>query len=73
MKIRDPKQPLLIAEKKTKIKKLPKGKSNKDSNEKDKNQNDIQEEPTIYLVPELLFITGTNNTYDSRDKRRNIM
>ena len=73
VKIRDPKQPLLIAEKKTKIKKLPKCKSNKDSNEKDKNQNDIQEEPTIYLVPELLFITGTNNTYDSRDKRRNII
>ena len=61
--IKNPDQPLLIAERKTKGKKVPKS--------DDTNNN--QEDPVIFLVPELLYITGTNTETDSKDKRRNII
>ena len=77
--IRDPDQPLLIAERKTKGKKLPQitsgnekeGENDKEKKENNNNQN--QEEPVIFLVPELLYTTGTNTETDSKDKRRNII
>ncbi len=61
--IKNPDQPLLIAERKTKGKKVPKS--------DDTNNN--QEDPVIFLVPELLYTTGTNTETDSKDKRRNII
>jgi aubergine-like protein len=59
--INDPNQPLLIVERKSKNQKksLP-------SNENDK-------EPVIYLVPELVYATGTDASNDSTDRRRNII
>ena len=74
--IKDPDQPLLIAERKTKGKKLPQIKSGEGGNEKNVenlNINPNQEEQVILLVPELLYTTGTNTETDSKDKRRNII
>jgi aubergine-like protein len=76
--LKNPDQPLLIAERKTKGKKVPKiaddksGKEKSDANNVNINQNNT-EEPIIFLVPELLYTTGTNTETDSKDKRRNII
>ena len=61
----DPDQPLLIVETKNKTQKkaLP-SKENEKINDKDQ---------VIYLVPELVFATGTDTSNDSTDKRRNII
>ena len=61
----DPDQPLLIVETKNKTQKkaLP-SKENEKINDK---------EQVIYLVPELVFATGTDTSNDSTDKRRNII
>ena len=59
-------QPILIAERKTK-----KAKNKKDNNN---NNNNNQEEEKIYLVPELLYITGPSSSMDNnKDKRRGPM
>jgi len=59
-------QPILIAERKTK-----KSKNKKDNNN---NNNNNQEEEKIYLVPELLYITGPSSSMgDNKDKRRGPM
>jgi aubergine-like protein len=76
--LKNPDQPLLIAERKTKGKKVSKiaddksGKEKTDANNANTNQNNT-EEPIIFLVPELLYTTGTNTETDSKDKRRNII
>jgi aubergine-like protein len=76
--LKNPDQPLLIAERKTKGKKVSKiaddksGKEKTDANNANINQNNT-EEPIIFLVPELLYTTGTNTETDSKDKRRNII
>ena len=49
-------QPILIAERKTKAK----NKNKKDNNNNNNNNN--QEEEKIYLVPELLYITGPSTS-----------
>jgi len=60
--IKDSDQPILIAERKTK------GKN------KNKKENNNKEEEKIYLVPELLYITGPTNSMDNnKDKRRGAM
>jgi len=61
--IQDLDQPILIAERKTK---------GKNKNKKDNNNNkNNQEEEKIYLIPELLYITGPTSSMDNnRDKRR---
>ena len=61
-KIKDKEQPLLIAEKKNKDKKLLNSKE-------DKNENENKD--VIYLVPELVLITGIENEVGSRSKRDN--
>ena len=61
-KIRDREQPLLIAERKSKKKNLLKS-------EEDKNKN----EDLIYLVPELVLITGIENEAGSRSRRQDII
>ena len=63
-KIKDKEQPLLIAEKKNKDKKLLNSKE-------DKNENENKD--VIYLVPELVLITGIENEVGSRSKRQNIL
>ena len=73
--LKNPDQPLLIAERKTKGKKMSKA-AEKDDKNKEKNETNNpnnQEEPIIFLVPELLYTTGTNTETDSKDKRRNII
>ena len=73
--LKNPDQPLLIAERKTKGKKMSKV-AEKDDKNKEKNETNNQnnqEEPIIFLVPELLYTTGTNTETDSKDKRRNII
>ena len=83
--IKDPDQPLLIAERKTKGKKsssaqnsAPKEKENSKYIVKFEikyinNTNPKQEEQVIFLVPELLYTTGKITETDSKDKRRNII
>ena len=81
VKIKDPDQPLLIAERKTKGKKSVPQITNGKDDPKDKpkeenvnpNPNPNQQEQVIFLVPELLYTTGTNMDTDSKDKRRNII
>ena len=65
--INDPDQPLLEVERKSKNqrKALP-------ANENDKNNNNNNEQ-IIYLVPELVYATGTDVSNDSTDRRRNII
>ena len=63
-KIRDKDQPLLIAERKSKGKNLLKSEEEKN---KDKN------EDIIYLVPELVLITGIENEAGSRGRRQDII
>ena len=61
--LKDPDQPLLIVERKTKQRKaLPSG-----------NQAEKDAEPVIYLVPELVYATGIEVSNDSTDRRRNII
>ena len=60
-------QPLLIAEKKTKNKKL------LTQNNENENINNNEEDTPIYLVPELLYTTGVNNNFENKDRRRNII
>ena len=61
--LKDPDQPLLIVERKTKQRKaLPSG-----------NQTEKDAEPVIYLVPELVYATGIEVSNDSTDRRRNII
>jgi len=60
--LKDPDQPLLIVERKSKQRKALPGKGN---------ENDA--EPIIYLVPELVYATGTDVSNDSSDRRRNII
>ena len=79
--IKDPDQPLLIAERKTKGKKsssaqnsAPKEKENskyivKFEIKYNNNKNPNQKEQVIFLDPELLYTTGTNTETDSKDKR----
>ena len=70
-------QPILIAERKTKGKtkkeaKKEKEKENKENTEN--NANNQQQEQPIYLVPELLYVTGPQTASDNnRDKRRKDM
>ena len=59
-------QPLLIAEKKSNNKKLLKGEEEKDK------END-KEKDIIYLVPELVLITGIENEAGSRSRRQDII
>ena len=61
-RIKDKDQPLLIAERKTNDKKLLK-------NDEDKNKND----DLIYLVPELVLITGIENETGSKSRRQDII
>ena len=74
-------QPILIAERKTKGKK-DKKKENKDNkeqnaenaeNKENKDTKSTQEEQPIYLVPELLYVTGPATANDNKDRRRNNM
>jgi hypothetical protein len=58
VKINYPDQPLLIAERKSK------GKS------KGNNPNPNEDEQKIYLVPELLYTTGTNTLNDNKEGRK---
>ena len=59
-------QPILIAERKTKAKN-----KNKKDNNNNNNNNNNQEEEKIYLVPELLYITGPSTSMENnKDKRR---
>ena len=62
MKIEDKNQPLLIAERKINGRKLL-------ANEESDNQNN----PIIYLVPELVRITGIENDKSSRSRRQDII
>jgi len=77
-------QPILIAERKTKGKKDKKkdNKENKDNKEQNaenaenkdnKDTKSTQEEQPIYLVPELLYVTGPAAANDNKDRRRNNM
>ena len=61
-RIKDKEQPLLIAERKSDDKKLLK-------NEEEKNKN----EDLIYLVPELVLITGIENETGSKSRRQDII
>jgi len=65
--IKYPDQPLVIAERKSSNKKAEGNNQN--------NNNSNQEETSIFLVPELLYITGPTdlNTSNNKDKRRNII
>ena len=63
-KIKDKEQPLLIAEKKNKDKKLLNSKE-------DKNENENKD--VIYLVPELVLITGIENETGSKSRRQDII
>ena len=70
-------QPILIAERKTKGKKnkeqKKEDKDNKENNQTNNNPQQQQEQP-IYLVPELLYITGpTPSNENNKDKRRQAM
>ena len=65
-RIMDPNQPLIIAESKSKSKKNQK-KDNSGNIDLDKNNN--EDERIIYLVPELLYITGNSVESDSRNRR----
>ena len=65
-RIMDPNQPLIIAESKSKNKKNQK-KDN--SGNIDLNKNNNEDERIIYLVPELLYITGNAVETDSRNRR----
>ena len=62
--IQDENQPLIIAENKAQRK----GKK-KDPNEKDNNSQNIQHENLIYLIPELLYITGNIQDIDNKKRR----
>ena len=63
--LKDPDQPLLIVERKSKQRKaLPNNNGNQPENDA---------EPVIYLVPELVYATGTDVSNDSTDRRRNII
>ena len=68
--IQDENQPLIIAESKAKRKLARKKENQEDKNSNENNNNNhnqnTQEERTIYLVPELLYIT--ENTMDNKDK-----
>ena len=65
-RIMDPNQPLIIAESKSKSKKNQK-KDNSGNIDLDKNNN--EDERIIYLVPELLYITGNSVDTDSRNRK----
>ena len=69
--LNDPDQPLLIVERKTKTNKraLPKKEGEVES---DNDENNGKEQ-IIYLVPELVFATGTDNSNEGSDKKRNII
>jgi hypothetical protein len=62
IRIKDREQPLLVAEKKFKDKKLLK---NEEENKKN--------EDILYLVPELVFITGIENEAGSKNRRQDII
>lgn len=63
--IKDTNQPLIIAEPKRRApKKLPAG---------NETASNAEENNAIYLVPELVFTTGTNGLNDNKDSRRNII
>ena len=62
VKIRDKNQPLLVAENKLNKKKL--------LNDKKEN---AKEEKIIYLIPELLYITGIEDDRNSRGRRQDII
>ena len=64
--LKDPDQPLLIAERKAKQQKKHLPNSNGNINENEDN-------PIIYLVPELVYATGTDVSNDSTDRRRNVI
>ena len=69
--IQDQNQPLIIAENKTQKKsnKNKNSKDSKDSNEKNNNSQNNQNEIKIYLIPELLYITGNTQEMDDKNKR----
>ena len=68
IQIKDPHQPLVIAERKAgKKKALPSPKPGENNN------NETENESTIYLVPELIYPTGMETSNDSTDRRRNII
>ena len=66
VKIKDKNQPLLIAENKIRNKKLL-------SNGKTQNEKDENETKIIYLVPELVYITGIEDDKNSRGRRQDII
>jgi len=68
-------QPILIAERKTKGKKEKKDKKEKEKKDgESKEENKEKEEQAIYLVPELLYVTGPTTANDNtKDKRRSNM
>jgi aubergine-like protein len=66
-------QPILIAERKTKAKKKETKKDKAADNGAENNQQQQQEQP-IYLIPELLYVTGpTTSNENNKDKRRSAM
>ena len=72
--IKHPDQPLLIAERKSRNKKSDKNNNNSNGNQNtNQNQNNNQEEQIIYLVPELLYITGPNDLNNNKDRRRSVI
>ena len=62
IKIKDKEQPLLVAESKIKGKNL-----------LTDNENKTITPPVIYLIPELVYITGLENDQTSRNRRQNII
>ena len=72
--IKDPEQPLLIVERKSKGKNKNKEKSdNKDNNDNTDNNKENEDNTVIYLIPELVYATGIDITDDNKDRRRNII
>ena len=69
--LNDPDQPLLIVERKTKTQR--KALPNKEGEVESDNDENKDKEQIIYLVPELVFATGTDNSNDNSDKKRNII
>ena len=66
--IKDLNQPLLIVERKTKNQKN-KNKDNQGNIDLNKSQDDAQQVQTIYLVPELLYITGNPLDKEGNNRR----
>ena len=73
--IKDPDQPLLIVERKTKGKKDNKKNKEKETENKEKGTDKSNEEETvIYLVPELCLATGNDlNEKDNTGRNRNVV